>query len=314
MEAIELLKNIQQNMSKTVIGKENVTVLLLVSLLCKGHVLIEDIPGLGKTTIVESLAHSIDCTFRRIQFTPDVLPSDITGFSVYDMQSGKRRFQKGAVMGQIVLADEINRTSPKTQSALLEVMQENQITVDGVTLPMPQPFMVLATQNPIEFTGTYPLPEAQMDRFLMRVRIGYPSRRQEIEIMNRHFSDGALLPKDLQAVASADDVIALQTAVDEIRCADEVLEYIMDLVEATRQHADVLIGVSPRGSIGLLHAAKALALLSRRDYVTPDDVKRMAKPVLAHRLVLRPQVAANRYAAEAIIDDVLKSVSIPLVV
>lgn len=305
----EIVARIRENIGKAVIGKENVVDMVLIALVCRGHVLIEDVPGVGKTTLVASLARSLDCSFKRIQFTPDVLPSDVTGYNQYDIQTGTPRFVPGAVMSQIVLADEINRCSPKTQSSLLEVMAENQVTVDGVTHPLPQPFMVLATQNPIEFVGTFPLPEAQVDRFLLRVSMGYPSHEDNIRILQTHLAGQPVL--SLNAVATAADVIALQQAADAITCAKPVMEYVTRIVEATRTHEDVTLGISPRGAIALMRASQGCALLRGGAFVTPDDVQKMAVPALAHRLVLRPQAAVARDAESALTLRILRQIAVP---
>ncbi len=309
MDCKPLLDAIRQNIQQVIIGKDRVIDHLLISLLCSGHVLIEDMPGLGKTTLVSALAASLGCSFRRIQFTPDVLPSDITGFTMFNLKTGEQELHLGSIMNQIVLADEINRTSPKTQSALLEVMQENQVTIDGKTYPAPAPFMVLATQNPVEMAGTYPLPEAQLDRFFMRISMGYPTHGEELDILHSHRSRQNAVK--LQAVASAADVLDMQKALDDILCAPPVLDYIVSIVETTRALNDVLLGVSPRGSIALMQAAKGAALLEGRRYVLPDDVQRMAFPVLCHRLVMRTRAGMNRQTPESVIDAVLRTVPVP---
>ncbi len=309
MDCKPLLDAIRQNIQQVIIGKDRVIDHLLISLLCSGHVLIEDMPGLGKTTLVSALAASLGCSFRRIQFTPDVLPSDITGFTMFNLKTGEQELHLGSIMNQIVLADEINRTSPKTQSALLEVMQENQVTIDGKTYPAPAPFMVLATQNPVEMAGTYPLPEAQLDRFFMRISMGYPTHGEELDILHSHRTRQNAVK--LQAVASAADVLDMQKALDDILCAPPVLDYIVSIVEATRALNDVLLGVSPRGSIALMQAAKGAALLEGRRYVLPDDVQRMAFPVLCHRLVMRTRAGLNRQTPESVIDAVLRTVPVP---
>ena len=303
------LHRIRQNIKQVIVGKDAVIDLLLISLVCSGHVLIEDMPGLGKTTLVSALASSLGCTFRRIQFTPDVLPSDITGFTMFNMKTGEQELHPGSIMNQIILADEINRTSPKTQSALLEVMQENQVTIDGHTYPAPSPFMVLATQNPVETAGTYPLPEAQLDRFFMRISMGYPSYQEEIEILANHRTrHGAV---KLSAVANAQDVLRMQSQVDTILCAPAVMGYIVSIAEATRSIGDVLLGVSPRGAIALMQAAKGAAMLAGRRYVLPDDVQRMVYPVLCHRMVLRNHATIHRQTPESILAAVLHTIPVP---
>lgn len=309
MDCTNTLNAIRQNIRQVIVGKDGVIDHLLISLVCSGHVLIEDMPGLGKTTLVSALAASLGCSFRRIQFTPDVVPSDITGFTMFNMKTGEQELHMGSIMNQIVLADEINRTSPKTQSALLEVMQENQVTIDGNTYPAPSPFMVLATQNPVELAGTYPLPEAQLDRFFMRISMGYPSHAEEMNILNNHRSRQNALK--LSAVASAQDVLEMQRQLDTIVCAPPVMEYIVSIVEATRMIDDVQMGASPRGSIALMQASKGCALLAGRTYVLPDDVQRMAFPVLNHRLILRTRAGLRRQTPESIIDAVLRAVPAP---
>lgn len=312
MDFTQTINDIRQNIKKVIVGKDGVIDLLMVSLLCSGHVLIEDLPGLGKTTLASALASSLGCSFRRIQFTPDVLPSDITGFTMFNLKTGEQELHHGSIMNQIVLADEINRTSPKTQSALLEVMQENQVTIDGHTYPAPAPFMVLATQNPVELAGTYPLPEAQLDRFFMRIAMGYPAHQEEVRILAGHRSRQAAVK--LQPVTSAEQVIALQRLVDEVTCSAPVMDYIVSLAEATRSQPDVLMGVSPRGSIALMQAAKGCALMSGRRFVLPDDVQRMAFPVLCHRIIMRSRAAGlARQTPEAVVNTALRSVSVPAV-
>ena len=309
-KTVAQLNAIRENIRQVIIGKDGVIDLLLIAMLSAGHVLIEDIPGMGKTTLVSALASSLGCSFRRIQFTPDVLPSDITGFTMFNVKTGEQEMHPGSIMNQIVLADEINRTSPKTQSALLEVMQENQVTIDGVTYPAPAPFMVLATQNPVEMAGTYPLPEAQLDRFLMCVSMGYPSHAEELAILESHRTQR---PRELGAIVSAQDVLRMQREAEGILCAPPVMEYIISITEATRRLDDVLIGVSPRGSIALMQASKGCALLAGRSYVLPDDVQKMAPPVLCHRLILRTRAGVQKQMPQAIIDAVLHSVPVPAV-
>lgn len=311
MDCKPLLDAIRDNIRQVIVGKDRVIDHLLISLLCSGHVLIEDMPGLGKTTLVSALAASLGCSFRRIQFTPDVLPSDITGFTMFNLKTGEQELHPGSIMHQIVLADEINRTSPKTQSALLEVMQENQVTIDGHTYPAPSPFMVLATQNPVEMAGTYPLPEAQLDRFFMRISMGYPSHEEEMRILQNHRTRHSALK--LQPVASAADVLELQRMVDSIFCAAPLMDYITSIVEATRSLGEVLMGVSPRGSIALMQAARGCALLYGRTYVLPDDVQRMAFPVLCHRLIMRSHAAVRRQTPESVIDAILRTIPVPAV-
>ena len=260
-----------RNIGKVVIGKETAIELMLNAILCKGHVLIEDVPGVGKTTLASALARSLDCSFKRIQFTPDITPSDITGFSVVNFKTGELEYKQGLVMSQIVLADEINRTSPKTQSSLLEVMEEGQVTVDGVTYRMPAPFIVLATQNPVDFVGTYPLPEAQLDRFFMKISIGYPTAEEEAAILERQ-ATGQRPIEDLRAICTGEDIVALQGQVNSVYASPEVRAYIARICQASRKHAALQLGISTRGAIFLLRSAQACALLAGRDYVIPEDV------------------------------------------
>lgn len=310
MDTRDKIVQIRENIEKVLVTRSEMIDLVIAAVLCRGHVLIEDVPGIGKTTLVRALAASLGCTFQRIQFTPDVMPSDVTGFSLVDMATGDLRFQKGAIMHQIILADEINRTSPKTQSSLLEAMQEGQVTVDGNTYEMPKPFIVLATQNPVEHIGTFPLPEAQLDRFFIKVTLGYPGIRDEINIMNRH--DGTVVPTSaLTAVVSAEEILAMQAEADKVVCSDVLKEYIALIVGQTRSHADLLLGASPRAAIALMLGAKAWALISGRDFVTPDDVLHMAPPVLAHRLVLRPEAKLKDMTAERILKNITNMIRIP---
>ncbi len=311
MKSTQCLAAIRENIKKAVVGKEEVIDLLLVALVCSGHVLLEDLPGLGKTTLVSALADSLGCRFQRIQFTPDVLPADITGFTMYHMHTGEEVFRAGSIHNQIILADEINRASPKTQSALLEAMQERQVTVDGHTYPLPRPFMVLATQNPVDMAGTYPLPEAQMDRFLMQVKMGYPSAEEEVDILRRRRSVNDTVA--LQAVASAEDILAMQEQVGRIHMEEAVMKYIVSLVAATREREEVVMGASPRGTIALSRAACGMALLRGRPYVLPEDVKALAPAVLAHRLVMKSRTGAKGVTAAQVIEDILNTLPVPKV-
>lgn len=302
---------LQQNVRTVIVGKDEAIELLLISLLCRGHVLIEDVPGVGKTTMASALARSLACSFKRIQFTPDVMPSDITGFTMVNMKTGEMEFKPGAVMCQIVLADEINRTSPKTQSSLLEVMEEGQVTVDGVTYALPKPFMVLATQNPVDFVGTYPLPEAQMDRFFMRVSIGYPTIEEEMDVLARYSGQSTPM-QTLSPVCGTEDVVAMQEQVGTVYCSAEIRSYVATLAAQTRRHPAFMLGASPRGAIALLRAGQACALLSMRDYVIPDDIKRMALPVLSHRLVLTPEARMKGASAQQILSQLLEGTAVPV--
>jgi len=304
-----LLDKIRENIGKAFVGKKRTIDMVLAAMICGSHILIEDVPGLGKTTLVSALALSLNCSFRRIQFTPDVLPTDVTGFTLFNMKTGEREVNFGAVMAQIILADEINRTSPKTQSSLLEVMQEGQVTIDGETYPVPQPFFVLATQNPAGHIGTYPLPESQLDRFMMKISIGYPSKEDEVAILARRKGANPLLT--LKPVASADDIMHLRELHSQMICAQPIIDYIVAIVEATRGHEKVELGVSPRGSLALMNAAMAVAMLAGREYTLPDDVQQMIVPVLAHRLVLGQQQYQGKDTPETILRDIVRSIKVP---
>ena len=300
-----------KNVGKVIVGKEDAIALIMVAILCRGHVLIEDVPGVGKTTLASALARSLDCSFKRIQFTPDITPSDITGFSIANFKTGELEYRPGMIMSQIVLADEINRTSPKTQSSLLEVMEEGQVSVDGVTYAMPRPFIVLATQNPVDFVGTYPLPEAQLDRFFMRVAIGYPTPQEEAEILER-YTTGQRPMEELKPICSCADILRLQEEVEKVYAAKELRVYVSAIAAATRKSAALQLGVSTRGAISLLRAAQANALLDGRDFVKPDDVQRLAEPVLAHRLVLSPEARMRNMTAQRVLGNVLGNVQVPV--
>ncbi|MDO5733772.1 MAG: MoxR family ATPase [Eubacteriales bacterium] len=305
----QLCNRIEQNINQIMIGKQDVIEHLLIALAAGGHVLIEDVPGIGKTTLVSALAKSLSLSFKRIQFTPDLMPSDVTGFSLYNQKTLEFEFQPGAVMAQLILADEINRTSPKTQSALLEVMQEQQVTVDGVTYPLPQPFLVLATQNPVEHLGTYPLPEAQLDRFMLKINLGYPTVDEEVRILKLYREENPL--SKLEAVAGAEDVLWMREQARLVHCADAVQRYIALLTAASRQLPMVELGASPRASMMLMQAAKGRALLYGRDYVRPDDVQALAVPILAHRISLTPESKLKRISEEDCIYQVLERVPVP---
>lgn len=302
-------KAILDNVMRVVIGKRDSIELAVIALLSEGHLLIEDAPGVGKTILARSLARSLDCTFKRIQFTSDMLPSDITGVSIYNQKTGDFEFRPGPVMAQIVLADEINRATPKVQSALLECMEEKQISIDGVTHQMPNPFHILATQNPIEYEGTFPLPETQLDRFLIRISLGYPSISDEITIMNQQQYQHPI--NSLQSVATSADLEVLQTLVRDIYVDDLIKQYIADVVGATRNHPAIFLGASPRGSLALYRTAQAKALLYGRDYVLPDDVKTLAEPVLAHRIIVRATDSPHDRSVQDIIAKILESVPVP---
>ncbi|MCL2353428.1 MAG: MoxR family ATPase [Defluviitaleaceae bacterium] len=302
----EMLKKVVDNVEKVIVGKREAIELALCSFLCGGHVLIEDMPGVGKTSLVSSIAKSFEMSFRRIQFTPDILPSDITGFSMYNQKEGEFEYRAGAIMSNIVLADEINRTSPKTQSALLEVMEEGQVTVDGDTYHVPKPFIVFATQNPIEYLGTYPLPEAQLDRFFMRISLGYPKACEELTMLERFGEANPI--KTLESVASLKDLEELQKAAAGVYVSKDMGKYIVDIVRATRENKDIALGGSPRASLSLYKAAQAWAFYNGRDHVVPDDIIKMAAPVLEHRLVLRQEAHLRRLTTRGIIDGIVRSV------
>jgi MoxR-like ATPase len=305
----DLCKRIIENVAHVIVGKEHAIELLLVALLADGHVLIEDIPGLGKTLIAKSLARSIGASFKRVQFTPDLLPGDITGFNVYNQQAGHFTFQPGPVMTHVLLADEINRTIPRTQSSLLESMEERQVTVDGKTYSLPHPFFVMATQNPIELEGTFPLPEAQLDRFLLRIRLGYPGQQEEIAILERFREKDPL--RALEPVATPEQIAGLQEARKRIRVSQPVKEYITGIVGATRHSPSLRLGASPRGSLSLMRAGQALAALRERDYVLPDDIKSLAVPVLAHRLILKEEERLRGEIQEALLDEIVRQIPVP---
>ncbi len=310
MEQIkQIVERIAANVEEVIIGKRKAVELVLISLMCKGHVLLEDVPGTGKTTLAKAIARSIGCTFKRIQFTPDLLPSDVTGISIFNQQTREFEFRPGPVIAQIVLADEINRATPKTQSALLEAMEEHQITVDGTTYAMPQPFVVLATQNPIEYEGTFPLPEAQLDRFLLRVHLGYAEKHDEINILRRQRQKHPI--DSVAQVVSAETLLDLQERIKDVYVAEEIEDYIVSLVTATRHHEDVYLGASARGSLALYRTGQARASLAGRDYVIPDDVKALAEAVLGHRLIISPAARIRNVTAPTVMSDILSAVPVP---
>ena len=304
-----IAERIIANVEEVIVGKRDEVRLAVVGLLCQGHLLIEDVPGVGKTMLARSIACSTGCTFKRIQFTPDLLPSDVTGVSIYNQKTGDFEFRPGPVLAQVVLADEINRATPKTQSALLEAMEERQVTVDGVTHRLLQPFMVMATQNPIEYEGTFPLPEAQLDRFLMRIHLGYPSTTDEVIIMDRQQH---VHPIDsLEQVTDAQEILRLQRAVKAIHVDPLIKQYVVSLVETTRRHPAVYLGASPRGSLALYRTAQARALLDGRDFVLPDDVKALAYSTLGHRLIISPAARVKNVSAATIVAECLEEVPVP---
>jgi len=302
---------LQENIANVIIGKRNAVELMLVALLCDGHILLEDVPGIGKTTLAKALARSIDCSFARIQFTPDLLPSDVTGINIYNQKEQQFEFRAGPVFHQLLLADEINRATPRTQSSLLEAMQEKQVTIDGETMALPGPFLVVATQNPIELEGTFPLPEAQLDRFLLQIQLGYPSLAEEEEILLRYERADPL--QQLQPVADAATIVALQAQVREIHVNEDVRRYILAIVRTTREHEAVQLGVSPRGTLALYRASQALAALRGRDYVIPSDVKQLCTPVLTHRIHIGAQTRLRGRTPAQIIDEIAENTPAPVV-
>lgn len=305
----KLGKKLEDNLSKVIVGKNDTIMLTIIAFLCQGHILIEDVPGVGKTMLARSLAKSIGCVFKRIQFTPDMLPSDVTGVSIFNQNTREFEFRAGPLMAQIVLADEINRATPKTQSALLEAMEERQMTVDGTTYALPVPFMVMATQNPIEYEGTFPLPEAQLDRFLMRIDLGYPSLNDEIKILEQQKLIHPIL--GLEAVVNLEEILVAQEAIKHIHVSSPVKRYIVEMVRETRNHPEVYLGSSPRGSLGLYRAGQARAALKGRDYVLPDDIKALAPNILPHRVVVSPAARLTDVNATKIVREILDQLAIP---
>ncbi len=314
VQTSEVLKTsaakLRENVQLVVVGKDEAIDLALVALLCRGHALIEDVPGIGKTTMAKALAQSLDCEFRRIQFTPDLMPGDILGVNIFNMQSSEFVFRQGPIFSQVLLADEINRATPRTQTALLEAMQERQATVDGETRALPEPFVVLATLNPIEMEGTFPLPEAQLDRFMLRIALGYPTRSEESEILLR-FNDPAT-PPEIGPVMTTDELIEAQRFVTTVRMDDTLRDYLLSIIAATRTHADLELGASPRAALALYHAAQARAAINGRDYVIPDDIKYLAVPVLAHRLIPNSQARLRGRDADAILEDAMRETPVPI--
>jgi MoxR-like ATPase len=310
MEIKETVDRIRVNVARVIVGKDEVIELCLVALLCEGHVLLEDVPGIGKTTLAKAIARSVGCTFKRIQFTPDLLPSDVTGILFFNQKTQEFEFRPGPLMAQVVLADEVNRATPRTQSALLEAMQERQMTVDVETMLLPRPFLVLATQNPIELEGTFPLPEAQIDRFLIRVALGYPSEEDENEILVRYEREDPL--ETLQPVAQAADLLAMQEQAKTIHVEESVREYVVQVARATREHPAIELGASPRGTLSLYKTAQALAAIRGRTFVLPDDVKYLAPPVLTHRIIISPQTRLRGRRPEEVMAEIVDTVPVPV--
>lgn len=298
-----------ENLERVIVGKNQTVELVVIGLLCQGHLLIDDVPGVGKTMLARSLAKSLGCEFSRIQFTPDMLPSDVTGVSIFNQVNREFEYRPGPIMAQIILADEINRATPKTQSAMLEAMEERQVTVDGVTYPLPKPFMVLATQNPIEYEGTFPLPEAQLDRFFMRVRLGYPELSDEIKILEQQQLQHPIF--SLKSVAAVEQLLEVQELVKTVFVSPAVKRYIVDIVRATRDNPDIYLGASPRGSLGLFRAGQAMAAMEGRDYVLPDDIKFLAEYVLAHRMVVHPASRLRNLTADQIVREIVATLPVP---
>ncbi|MGP4040708.1 AAA family ATPase [Gracilibacillus sp. D59] len=308
-EIQQITSRIKANVNQVVVGQEDTIDLLLVAMISSGHVLLEDVPGTGKTLMAKSLAKSLAGEFKRIQFTPDLLPTDITGIHFYSQQKGEFEFRPGPIFTNILLADEINRATPRTQSSLLESMEERQVTIDGNTHTLAKPFLVIATQNPIESQGTFPLPEAQLDRFLLKINMGYPSREQGLEILKRFKAESPL--ESLQSIITVDDIVKMQQIYSEVDVSDDVLGYLIDVVEQTRDHDSVTLGVSPRGSQALLKAVQVYALLQGRTYVIPDDIKQLAKPVLGHRMVLAQRIGVKQGEVDGVLNDILRQVPVP---
>lgn len=305
-----IAQKLTQNIQKVIVGKQEAIHFLLAAVLCEGHVLLEDVPGTGKTTLARALSASLGCSFRRIQFTPDLLPSDVTGLSWFNQKAQEFEFRPGPIQAQVILADEINRATPRTQSAMLEAMQERQVTADGVTRPLPRPFLVLATQNPVELEGTFPLPEAQLDRFLLRVAIGYPTQVEENRILERFRLDDPL--PDLKAVTSAEEILALQQARRQVRVEESVRDYIVRIARATRANSDIQLGASPRATMALYQVAQAWAAIQGRDFVLPDDIKTVAPSVLCHRLIIAPQAQLRGRNANELVSDIVSAVPVPV--
>ncbi|MFU0827813.1 MAG: Holliday junction ATP-dependent DNA helicase RuvB [Lachnoclostridium sp.] len=310
MQKQKVIGEIVKNMEKAIVGKTEVIELAVITLLSEGHLLIEDVPGVGKTTLANALSKSIDCGFNRIQFTPDTLPSDITGVSVYNMQTGKFEFSPGAIMNHIILADEVNRTSPKTQASLLEAMEEKQVTVDGKTYPLPSPFMVIATQNPIDYLGTYNLPEAQLDRFFMKLSMGYPSKSDEKRMAEYYIRKSPV--KSLEPVTDGKTIAVMQEEVKNVKIHGDLISYIVDIINGTREDSNITLGASPRATLALIRATQATAYFYSRDYCIPDDVLKVIHPVIRHRLILSPEARLNKLSPQKVLDKIIARYQIPI--
>ena len=306
----DLATRVRENVQRVIVGKSESIDLAVIALLCRGHVLIEDVPGTGKTTLTKALAASLNCEFHRIQFTPDLVPSDVLGINYFNMRSGEFEFRPGPIFSQVLLADEINRATPRTQSALLEAMQERQASIDGVTSTLPDPFIVMATLNPIEMEGTFPLPEAQLDRFLLRVNLGYPTLEEESAMLMRFQSMQSL--DTISSVAGPEEILEAQHAVEQVRMEPNVRDYLLAIIAATRTHSQLRLGASPRASLSLQHAAQARAAMADRDYVIPDDIKEMANPVLAHRVVIESSAGLRGRTRDNVISEILSSITVPI--
>ncbi|MTI47409.1 AAA family ATPase [Sporosalibacterium faouarense] len=306
----EMAGKIKRNIQQVIVGKDKVIDLMLTSILCSGHVLLEDVPGLGKTMLAKSLSKSVNSTFKRIQFTPDLLPSDVTGINVYNQKTGEFNFKKGPLMSQIVLADEINRATPRTQSSLLEAMEEHQVSVDGITYKLDEPFFVIATQNPVETGGTFPLPEAQLDRFFMQLSMEYPDFNEEMEILRRFRENNPF--EDLKPVVNSEDIVEARKCFTDVFVDEEIMKYLLEIVRATREHEEIELGISPRGSMALFRGIQAYAAIQGRDYVLPDDVKELVRPIFIHRIILNGQAAVKGRNTIEVLDDIINSISTPV--